>query len=301
MNLFRIFFLSFFISIVISSNLFSQSDKYNALISEVLNTYKLSPSVNAENFIKSLYHKNGVTDKKRTKSGSLSVVDSVIITNEYGDKEKYSYTYDLHGNITTMIFETFADNIWIKDTRETFTYDSNGNIIEQLEEFWFYGEWVIESRQTNTYDSNGNRVEELDENWFGNAWGNNWRKTFTYNSNSDLTLELRENWYSNAWLNDWRNVFTYDASGNMTLGLSELWDWENNIWMNNGKATRTYDAYGHLLTEFTEWWVGDAWEIDLKYSCTYDSNWNMDRALGFFAGLNVLPKSTSLSTYSYLG
>ena len=30
-----------------------------------------------------------------------------------------------------------------------------------------------------------------------------------------------------------------------------------------------------------------------------DSFWNMDRALGLFAGLNVLPKSTTLSTYSY--
>lgn len=32
---------------------------------------------------------------------------------------------------------------------------------------------------------------------------------------------------------------------------------------------------------------------------SYDTTWNFDKALGFFAGLNVLPKSTSLSTYSY--
>lgn len=32
---------------------------------------------------------------------------------------------------------------------------------------------------------------------------------------------------------------------------------------------------------------------------SHDWAWNMDRALGFFAGLNVLPKSTTLSTYSY--
>jgi hypothetical protein len=32
---------------------------------------------------------------------------------------------------------------------------------------------------------------------------------------------------------------------------------------------------------------------------SHDSFWNMDRALGLFAGLNVLPKSTTLSTYSY--
>lgn len=32
---------------------------------------------------------------------------------------------------------------------------------------------------------------------------------------------------------------------------------------------------------------------------SHDSQWNMDRALGLFAGLNVLPKSTTLSTYSY--
>jgi hypothetical protein len=32
---------------------------------------------------------------------------------------------------------------------------------------------------------------------------------------------------------------------------------------------------------------------------SHDTRWNMDRALGLFAGLNVLPKSTTLSTYSY--
>ena len=32
---------------------------------------------------------------------------------------------------------------------------------------------------------------------------------------------------------------------------------------------------------------------------SHDEGWNFDRALGLFAGLNVLPKSTALSTYSY--
>lgn len=32
---------------------------------------------------------------------------------------------------------------------------------------------------------------------------------------------------------------------------------------------------------------------------SHDTKWNMDRALGLFAQLNVLPKSTTLSTYSY--
>jgi hypothetical protein len=32
---------------------------------------------------------------------------------------------------------------------------------------------------------------------------------------------------------------------------------------------------------------------------SFDKKWNMDRALGLFAGLNVLPKSATLSSYSY--
>lgn len=32
---------------------------------------------------------------------------------------------------------------------------------------------------------------------------------------------------------------------------------------------------------------------------SHDTGWNMDRSLGLFAGLNVLPKSSTLSTYSY--
>jgi len=33
---------------------------------------------------------------------------------------------------------------------------------------------------------------------------------------------------------------------------------------------------------------------------SHDATWNLDRGLGFFAGLNVLPKSSTLSTYSYM-
>lgn len=32
---------------------------------------------------------------------------------------------------------------------------------------------------------------------------------------------------------------------------------------------------------------------------SHDTKWNLDRALGLFAGLNVLPKATTLATYSY--
>jgi hypothetical protein len=32
---------------------------------------------------------------------------------------------------------------------------------------------------------------------------------------------------------------------------------------------------------------------------SHDSSWNLDRALGLFAGLNVLPKATTLASYSY--
>ena len=32
---------------------------------------------------------------------------------------------------------------------------------------------------------------------------------------------------------------------------------------------------------------------------SHDATWNLDRALGFFAGLNVLPKKSTLSSYSY--
>lgn len=32
---------------------------------------------------------------------------------------------------------------------------------------------------------------------------------------------------------------------------------------------------------------------------SYDTKWNMDRSLGLFAGLNVLPKASTMSTYSY--
>ena len=38
--------------------------------------------------------------------------------------------------------------------------------------------------------------------------------------------------------------------------------------------------------------------IGMKRHC-HDKSWNIDRGLGLFAGLNVLPKSSSLSSYSY--
>jgi len=86
---------------------------------------------------------------------SISVVDSSLVTKANGDKEKYIYTYDSNGNITSELKEEWDGNQWANYGQYTSTYNSNGNMTSKLKEDWDGSQWIMSDGYYSFYDSFG--------------------------------------------------------------------------------------------------------------------------------------------------
>ena len=245
MNSIKFYFLLSFSFLLIVSNIYSQTERFDELLENRIN----KPLHNTHNDIMDDFpnsekyeNRTFVTMKKQVYDSS-SVIDSVVSIQANGAKSKYIYIYDSNGNMTSELGEDLDGSQWLNNKyRITYTYDSNGNNTSSLIENWIGSQWLSAYRFTYTYDSNGNMTLELMEDWDGSQWFGNWRTTYTYDSNGNMTLELMEDWDGSQWVGDWRTTYTYDSNGNMTYFSSENWDGSQWI-ISNGNCS-FYDSFG---------------------------------------------------------
>ncbi len=202
-----------------------------------------------------------------------SVIDSIIITSDDGDKEKHTYTFNANGNMILDFQEYWDGSKWINYGRGSYTYDSNGKMTTYLTEVRDGTEWVNFILRNYTYNQNGNITSFLREDWDGNQWGNQYRETYTYDSNNNLILYLVEIWSESQWENLFRKTYTYDDRGNKILKLKEVWD--DTKWVNSMQKTFTYSSNGNISSELYEHWDGANWINLMKYTYTYDRNMHL--------------------------
>jgi hypothetical protein len=208
---------------------------------------------------------------------TFDVIDSAIVMDADSSVEKYSYTFNNNGNMTSRLYEDWDGSTWVNHDRFTYTYDSNGNMTSWLMEDWDGSAWVNRDRNTYAYDSNGNMTSRLMEDWVGTQWDNFYRHIYTHDSNGNMTSELVEVWAGTQWDNFYRNIYTYDSYGNMTSKLKENWD--VNAWANRLRYTYTYDSNGNMTSELWEDWDVGTWVNLQLHTYTYDSNGNMTSRL----------------------
>ena len=276
MNSIKFYFLLSFSFLLIVSNIYSQTERFDELLENRIN----KPLHNTHNDIMDDFpnsekyeNRTFVTMKKQVYDSS-SVIDSVVSIQANGAKSKYIYIYDSNGNMTSELGEDLDGSQWLNNKyRITYTYDSNGNNTSFLYEKWDKSQWVNVYRTTSTYDSNGNNTSFLYEYWDGSQWLSGQRHTYTYDSNGNNTSFLFDNWDGSQWVNVSRTTSTYDSNGNMTLKLWERWD--ESQWVSAQRYTYTYDSNGNMTLELMEDWDGSQWVGDWRTTYTYDSNGNM--------------------------
>ncbi|MFC1481520.1 T9SS type A sorting domain-containing protein [Candidatus Neomarinimicrobiota bacterium] len=159
---------------------------------------------------------------------------------------RYTTTYDVHGNQTESLSEDWDGTQWVINYRYTSTYDVHGNQTESLSEDWDGTQWVINSRYTSTYDVNGNRTEYLLETWDGAQWVANTRHMYTYDMNGNPTESLLETWDGTQWIARFRYMYTYDMCGNKTKSVVE--DWDGAQWVIEKRHTYEYTWYVSTAT-----------------------------------------------------
>ncbi len=99
-------------------------------------------------------------------SGKLSGV--IIYTNSTNGlyTQKYEYTYNTNGNLTTVISYAYISYNWVKGGKEEFVYDSNGNVITINSYLWdtsssISSYWALETKNSELKYNNNYTIDQL--------------------------------------------------------------------------------------------------------------------------------------------
>ena len=295
MKFVRALFLLIIVFLLISSNLYSQTEQLHKVLKS--NFQDTFPSLE-KGIDKSVFENHSSKILKTATFDSTFVVDSVIVRSYQYRTQKESYTYNSDGNISSCLHEYWEGSKWVYSWRESYIYDSKGNMTSRLYENWNSTKWVNSSKRTYTYDSNENLTLTLTEWWEESQWvyyskqtntydsDENWtsqlyedrnsnqrRFTYAYDSNGNWSSLLYERFDGSQWVNRVKYTNTYDPNENLTLTLAEWW--EESQWMYKSRITYTYDSKNNMKLELWKRWEGSQWVNSWQYTYTYDFNDNM--------------------------
>ncbi len=193
--------------------------------------------------------------------------------NQWVNDLRYHRTYDIDGNVLTILIEYWSTNQWMNDSRWTYTYDANAKPLTAVYESWPSDQWVKQFQIVLIYDDNGNLLVKSEQPWDNNQWSNGLRDTYTYDGNGNRLTHLFQSWFNNQWNNNNRFTLTYDGSGNQLTDIDD--NWMNDQWATGGRRTKTYDANGNQLTYVYESWTDNQWLKRYHYISSYDASGNI--------------------------
>ena len=150
------------------------------------------------------------------------------------------YFYDRDGNMYSKLTEGVVGDINLGSRmeilyRSLYSYDMKGNVTSILWEEWNGTQWVNPDRVSYTYNAAGNLVSVINEDLM--KW------TYTYDTNNGLIIELIEKWNDDHWTNSSRKLYTNDFEGNCTNGQKEKW-WQDEWIVVSGGILYFTDSFG---------------------------------------------------------
>jgi hypothetical protein len=226
-----------------------------------------------------------------------------IIESPDGNHQRYNYSNNADGNMTSFVLEEWKNDEWSNLKKELYTYYENKKIRTHTKQYWENSMWNNSSKKEYLYSYNLNdKLDTLLINYFsgpflnlrfsirisysygsnlnletakedvkvGNYWENSSRKTFTYDSNHNLITEISEVWEEDyqtqdtSWVYHTRDIYTYDNNNDMILGEHEVW--EGTYWAKRDcfAELKFYDSFGRF---YSFPWM----QIEVFYSKTITS------------------------------
>lgn len=219
----------------------------------------------------------------------------------------FMLSINLSGQKIQMILnETWTNNSWQDNTRESFVYDNNGYLTNDLTQMWDIPSttWKNSSQSNYTNNPDGTVQQIVTQTWDAglSLWDDATRTTFTYNASKKVLTMTSELWLTAFWQNFSKNTYTYDVSGYLTNTLFQNWDllsssWKNfnqsnysnnpdgtasqvtiqlwdgvSSWTNSQRYTYTYNTSKKVLTKLTEMWISGNWQNSTMETNSYDIN-----------------------------
>ncbi|HMQ08274.1 MAG TPA: T9SS type A sorting domain-containing protein [Saprospiraceae bacterium] len=205
----------------------------------------------------------------------ITILDYDWTSSGYELYERWSFEYESHGRISSLIIDYPGTGGFIFDLRLELNYDIDGNLIRETFSEWIDGAWLEVERVLYTFDNNVLMmyvIEYFDENDL--SWYAETRTTNSYN-NGNLTTIItedydfeEENWTLSTKVNQ-----SFDNDLLVEL-LLEFWDEVEEIWIPYYIEVYAYDGNGNqtskLINIFS--FITDEWEHFSRYEYYYENN-----------------------------
>jgi len=218
--------------------------------------------------------------------------DSVIVRYGMYADQKWIYTYNEAGFVSTKTIKVLENGIFKISGLINYIYNQNNNLIEEVRFQWNDTVWVNSYRQI--YEYNNNKITRWKtQMWYNNQWTNNYDNIYTYNNNEYLVLYEHNAWQQNTWEYRWKEEYTYNQS-NQLDSLFEFFYSDDSTWRKNHLFKHEYSPVGNLETKYILVWNDTVWKINRKRTYEYDS---INRLIKY--AYNYLSENGWINYYKY--
>ncbi len=264
---------------ILTSNLFSQNNKNEHIISNLLLSKNRDAIV-----INAAKHQRNINLLSST---SHSVIDSITTTTTYGKSNKYNFEYDSLGNLLFITFFSSTDSIWQPTNKVTYKYNSSNNITSYMKANWEDSIFVNTVHEVYIYNVKGALDSVFRYTYSDNTWNNFFRFRFEYSNEDLLTNSLLDFWYEGIWENVMLNKYTYNNKDlieiysesrdqvvdKITKQLLFLFGYDDNKnitslltkelieskWKNSFNRSFIFDPNNNLVHESNDMWSDSIW------------------------------------------
>ncbi len=184
--------------------------------------------------------------------------NNLQLTNIHYDvnyKLKTSNTYDLTGNLESILYKKYSGGSWVDSSRIDFYYDVNGFKQNTFSLFWSGMNW--DSLKIGTYHYNG--LQLLDtfstRKFISGLWTNDSLYFYQYGTLNKLINSYSMYWDGSQWLYNMHYITNVDQNGYPSYSEEFYASYQPNlIWsQTQGSFEFTYDSIGNLLNVYLDY------------------------------------------------
>ena len=160
----------------------------------------------------------------------------------HADNNRYTYTYDWWGNVTSILHEMQIAGDWLLYGKKEYTYNGSGHLTSYSELAYNNNSWLMYMRDLFTPNFSGYPLSIVRQVLDNNILINSDRKNYTYSGGGDVATFVQEFWENNSWRNNSRNTYTYAAPGKVQIDLRGIWDTLAGEWVDKARYVYTYSG-----------------------------------------------------------
>ena len=194
------------------------------------------------------------------------------------------------------------DTLW--GWKTTYTYNINGNILTVVNEDFnsTTGNWEIMEKETRNYNGDGFWVSTIYQIYSGTAWENEYKDEYSVNMIGEWTEAFFYSWDGSAWVSDdfkiiditWHNFADFELTGYISQSFNGI------FYVNEEKYTGSYHTNGEYLSDLYQIWNGTGWENNFRSYNVYDSKDNVTESMGQeWNGINWVDNYGYKAVYNY--